>query len=109
MLSLGSTSIWSFSGPGVPSIFILNEDWLPPISLTEESSIFSLFSLKTFIDWVTEPVEVKTVSKKTVSEENLTRASGLVIKESFLQETESRQITRATSRKDLYITLKNSN
>jgi hypothetical protein len=64
----------------------LNEDALPPISFTLESFNFWSLRLKILNDWVIEPVVVKTVSKCNVSEEKVTKASALSIKEVLRQE-----------------------
>jgi hypothetical protein len=59
----------------------------------EERTSPASFWLKILKDAVTEPAEVKTVSKRRVSEDRNSRASGLVMTESFLQER--KQVRRA--------------
>ena len=61
-----------------------------------------------FTDCVTEPVLVKTVSKKIVSAEKFIDASGLVIKEFFLHEMKITTRDNISS-KVLLIRFKNTN
>jgi hypothetical protein len=58
---------------------------LPPSSLIEDRRSFWSFSFIILNDWVIEPVVVKTVSNFNSSSERVTCASGLVMKDSFLQ------------------------
>ena len=67
-------------------IFILNEDVVPPINFILDNNSFWLLSLKILKDCVIEPVLVKTVSNFILSALNDSRAFGLVINDSFLQE-----------------------
>src|SRR5690349_10124227 len=79
----------------------------PPESLTRETSNFWLFSLMILKDWVPEPAVVKTVSNFMVSAVMVTWASGLVMKESFLQAKKTRQVIN--SRQDtVFIIIKNN-
>lgn len=55
------------------------------------------------MDWVMEPVDTKTVSKRTVSVEKLITASLPVMKESFLQEKMKSDINNDINSKDLFI------
>src|SRR5258706_2465085 len=85
MLSSAAISISLTAGPLMPSTLMVYTDPLPPISLTDESFSFWLFSLIILNDCVTEPAVVKTVSYFIVSAVILNAASGLVINVSFLQ------------------------
>lgn len=86
MLSFAFISTLFTSGPEVPSTFILKGEEYPPESFTCERRSFSLLLLKILKDCVTEPTVVKTVSNDKVSILVYNVASGLVVKESFLQE-----------------------
>ena len=79
-------SILLASGPVAPSIFNLNKEAAPPEKLTFESRIFCELLLNILKDLVTDPTEVKTVSKNKVSEDVDKDASLLVIYRSFLHE-----------------------
>ncbi len=72
-------------GPVNPSAFILKYELLPPINRTADSRSFWSLSLKILKACIIEPVVVNTVSNFISSAEILTCASGLVIKDSFLQ------------------------
>ena len=69
----------------MPSILSLNGDALPPESFICDRFNFCLLLLYILNDCVTDPIDVKTVSKKSVSLLVEMLASGLVIKLSFLQ------------------------
>src|SRR4051812_46319266 len=86
MLSLAAISILLASVVAIPSTFILYAEEAPPISFTELSKSFCLFSLMILNCWVMEPVVGKTVSYLMVSAEIVTAASGELMNESFLQE-----------------------
>ena len=79
---------------------------MPPISLTEERSSFWLLSLIILKDWVTEPDVTKTVSYFRVSAVMITRASELVIKDSFLHEKKMIKKDKRKRLKD-FIEIKN--
>jgi hypothetical protein len=57
---------------------ILYMDCCPPASRMDEIMIFLSLVLYTSNRWVTDPIVVKTVSKKTVSVENVNVTDGLV-------------------------------
>ncbi len=91
MLSLASMSRLVASVVAMPSTFILNEEAVPPISLTLLKRSFWLFSLMILNDLVMEPAVVKTVSYFKLSVLVRSKASELLMKESFLQEASKRQ------------------
>jgi len=87
MLSCPSISTSLTEEAGVPSMFRLKTELLPPPKRIED--IWSLLALLlcTINRWVTDPTVVKTVSKKTVSVENVSFNEGFEsILSFFLQE-----------------------
>lgn len=94
MLSFAFITTLFTSGPEVPSTFILKGEEDPPERFTRERRSFSLLLLKILKDWVTEPTVVKTVSNDKVSILVYNLASGLVVKESFLQEKNNKVVKK---------------
>ena len=86
MLSLAAIATLFNSVEVTPLIFILKAEVLPPNNFTEDNLNCWSFSFTILKDCVTDPLVVKTVSNFKESVLMRSLASGLVIKESFLQE-----------------------
>ena len=94
---------------GDPLILILKGEFCPPAKRIVDNVSFWPLRFIILKDWVIVPVAANTVSNWMVSAEKEILASGLVMKESFLQEMMSNANKKDIRNMNLGICFKNTN